>query len=100
MKNYNGSTASKIIQEALVHYASFFAKIADGEPNPEKELENIKSLDRRAIESLDDNNLTYYQSKRTQLMRIFRERLVSELSGQIEKEVIRKAESLVKSFEE
>lgn len=88
------------ITQALSCYAAFFAGIAeDSEEHALSSLNEISNVDNKAQEELNEKELAYYMRRRTELMRIFRTRLVDELKGQVEDEILLRAEKLVADFE-
>ncbi|MDC0357557.1 hypothetical protein OAO01_01985 [Oligoflexia bacterium] len=96
----NQNTSKYYIKESLNYYAAFFAGVAEKSDEVAMEsLTKIRSVDSQAEKRLNEQELKYYKNRRTQLMRLFRVRLVEDLKGQIEQEILDKAENLVKDFE-
>lgn len=88
------------VRQALEHYASFFASLAkDDEESAAQSLLNIKSNDSEADEILSPNDLDYYRTRKTYLMKIFRDQLMVQLEGQIQQDLFERAQTLAKQIE-
>ena len=96
----SGTPSKPYVKDALNYYAAFFAELASGsEESASKNLVQIKDIDRAAQKNLTSEDLEYYKHQRTSLMRVFRQRLMTELRGQVEQSILEKAEKLVIDFE-
>ena len=90
----------KMVREALNHYAAFFAGVTEGHQEAAlNNLARIKEIDASAESTLQNESLDYYRHKRTQLMRLFRLRLIDQLKDQVKQDVLEKAEALVSELE-
>jgi len=93
--------SKKFIRKALEEYASFFRNMADGNlEHSSQDLQRLKATDKEAEFILSSEEISYYRTRRTQLMRLFRKRLVSDLKGQVEKEIVDQVEELVSAIDE
>lgn len=87
------------LQQYLEHYAAFFAHIScSREDDAYGEIREMQGIDDRAERLLDMEKLKVYRTRRTRLTGLFKSRLEGELKDQIEKQVIERAEELVKKF--
>ena len=97
--NQKELTSRFYVQQYLEHYAAFFANISCQRENEAyDEIREMQSIDERAERMLDAEKLKAYRTRRTRLANLFKSRLEGELSGQIEKDTIERAEDLVRKF--
>jgi len=88
------------IRTALTHYAKFYAHlVSDNASDAEHELRLIGEVDKRIRAKESNLSFQAYHRKRTQLMRIFRSQLIKTIEGQVQEEILKKAESLIGKLE-
>ena len=100
MTNTPSENSRDYVKQALKRYASFFASLARGNEELAAEcIEQIRATDLEAAEVLRQSDLKYYQSRKTYLMKIFREQLMVQLEGQIKHDLLERASILAKEIE-
>ncbi|MCB0319958.1 MAG: hypothetical protein KDD60_03470 [Bdellovibrionales bacterium] len=88
------------VRKAITHYARFYALLASDLPGEaEAELHSLKNLDSAVRERVSESEFTSYFEKRSQLMRIFRTRLLEATSDQLQENVLLQAQRLVEKLE-
>lgn len=90
----------EFIKDALSEYAGFYRALASG--NNQKasgHLQGIQSIDSHAKLKLVGDELQYYRQRKSQLMRLFRTRLVTAMEGQLEDNLIAQVEKIVVDLE-
>ena len=100
MTNNSSPQTRKYVRQALEHYACFFASLAQGDDDSaEKSLREIHSTDLSAGEALEDSEMSYYRTRRSYLMKIFRDQLMVQLQGQLQEDLFEKARTLAEEIE-
>lgn len=88
------------ITDALNCYAAFFANVADGnEDEAKRRLVQIREIDHQAAHKLKIEDFDYYKARRSALMKVFGQRLMHALEGQVEAELLLRAKDLAGKFE-
>lgn len=98
-KTADKDDAREFVKEALTLYAAFFAAIAHSdETGSVAHLSKVKEVDAKAAAALSPANFDFYRERRSELMRLFRKRLIEELQGEVEADLIRRAQELIDKY--
>ncbi|MCB0354588.1 MAG: hypothetical protein KDD64_13725 [Bdellovibrionales bacterium] len=93
--------SKRFIQQSLECLAAYFVCLADGSKDEaQNALDILSSTDSRAEAELSAADFSYYRQKRSQLSKIFTERLLDELRDQVHADVAQEVRSLVQRLQE
>ena len=88
------------VKKAVTHYAHFYSELVNNHPEgAEAQISAITFLDASIRENEDEEQFLAYFERRSQLMRIFHFQLMKSIEGQVQKDVLEQAETLLSKLE-
>ena len=88
------------IEQALTHLAAYFAGVARGaHDQADEQVRQISNIDLKARSQLNPSEYETYITRRKQLLSLFGRRVVFELRGQVEEEVLERTQELIAAFD-
>jgi len=88
------------LEQALTHCAACFASMSQGaQEEAESRLAKIRDIDMKAKSRLKEDEYENYLKRRRHLTGLFGRRIVEELKGQVQQEILANAQALIQAFE-